>query len=422
MSGPVLRNRPRPGEVLGATDPTVAPDEPLATAPDFIVQIRDNVNASPCLTDELRAVIQTALGTSFAAVFPRAYVDNACIGGPDPGQEAAAFGVWLTTPDNPSDVFKQARRAALDTDIGRVASESIAFFISTTLFEAAAAQSFPPDPPGGSIHLHPPLKLVFRSPDTIVTSLTGVDEDPTPDVSFIVTITETFLAGPRPSTPWFTSTPNLDTDATWVAVLAWVLTIPLAFSPWFLPLAFAGWYQVYEVESASSPSAQGVGSAVASLLMPLAIAIPGGKKIPIAYSLRESHHGGVIVEEGGMYVGGNLLQAVPREPSVTLSGASKVSVHIGGGDFYDKIEARPIDLRGTLRYDWTLNGQPYAATDPSITLSFNPSIGPFGTQTVAVTVTDEDGLTVSATMQVTASLQESHQVGRGDSRNPIQPA
>ena len=47
----------------------------------------------------------------------------------------------------------------------------------------------------------------------------------------------------------------------------------------------------------------------------------------------------------------------------------------------------------SLTFAWTLNGKPDPTVGPSMLLSFNPSIGPFGTQTVAVKVTDEDGLT-----------------------------
>src|SRR5205807_613706 len=103
------------------------PDDPAATPPDFAVQIRDTSSDTPCLTDAVRTAVQASLAKSFAEVFPGAYVDGACIGGPDPAQQAAAFGMWLTSPDNPSDAFKQARRALLDSNIGRAQNETIAF-------------------------------------------------------------------------------------------------------------------------------------------------------------------------------------------------------------------------------------------------------------------------------------------------------
>jgi hypothetical protein len=356
-------------------------------------------------------------------LFPGVYVDSACAGSPNPENEAAAFGVWLQTPDNPSDAFKQARRAQLDADISRATSETIAFYINTTLFNAVGQQAVPKTV-NGSTHLQTP-RLEFQTPDTIVTIIDGVDEDPTPDVSFTLTIDEKFLGGPRLSPPWYLTTSSLDKDSTWVDLLAFVLTIPLAFTPLFAPISAAAWIQAGEVADAGPPSSlQGIGSGVASQLMPPNIPIPGGLKIPIEYSLRENHNVqngvGVEVDGDGMYVGGFLLPPVPREPSVALTGATAVTLHIGGGDVDDTVRAFTTDLRGNLTFAWTVNGRPFHSQDSSITLSFNPSVGPFGVQHVAVTVTDADGLTASATMQVTASKQQSH--GVGGSGIPQHPA
>ncbi len=357
-------------------------------------------------------------------MFPGVYVDSTCAVSPDPTNEAAAFGVWLQTPDNPSDAFEVARRALLDADIGRSANETIAFYVNTTMFDAVG-QVAVPKVVNGSTQLQAP-RLEFRAPDTIVTIIGGVDTDPTPDVSFTLTITEKFLAGPRESPPWYEATSSLDKDTTWIDVLAFALSIPLAFSPLFAPLSAAAWYQAGAVATAGPPaSVQGVGSGVASQLMPPNLPIPAGLKIPIQYALRDTHNVkagvGVEVDSNGMYVGGFLLQPVPREPSVVLAGATTVSVHIGGGDVSDTIQAVTTDLRGNLSFAWTVNGRRDPTQGSSITMDFNPSVGPFGVQHIAVSVTDADGLTASATTQVTVSTPQSHGVDKG-SDNPIHPA
>src|SRR5205823_12088939 len=109
-----------------------------------------------------------------------------------------------------------------------------------------------------------------------------------------------------------------------------------------------------------------VGSALASILMPRDIPIPGGLKMPIQYAFREAHNGGVQVDASGMYAGGFLLAAVPREPAVALTGQRHISLHIGGGGVEDTIRALPVDLRGDLAFAWTLNGKPFHWDGPSI--------------------------------------------------------
>jgi hypothetical protein len=332
--------------------------------------------------------------------------------------------VWLDTPDSPTDAFKAARRAFLDADIGRATNETIAFYVNTILFNALG-QLAVPKVVNGSTSLQTP-RLEFQAPDTIVTVIDGVNTDPIPDVSFTLTITEKFLGGTRESPPWYQTTSSLDKDTTWIDVLAFALTIPLAFSPLFAPLSAAAWYQVGAVSAAGPPaSVQGVGSGVASQLLPPNLPIPAGLKIPIQYALRDTHNvkGGVGVEvdDNGMYVGGFLLQPVPREPSVVLVRATAVGVHIGGSDVSDTIAAVTTDLRGNLTFSWTVNGRPKPSLGSSITLDFNPSVGPFGVQHIAVSVTDADGLTASATMLMTVSTPPSHGAGKG-SDNPIRPA
>jgi hypothetical protein len=426
MTGPVSPKVPVHGEVASQAvlaEPAIfdnPPDDGPPPPPDLIVQIRDSSGPDPpCLTDTLRAVIQESIQSSFATLFSGVYVDNACVGGPEPANEAAAFGVWLTTPSNLS-----AAHQLLDMSIGRAPNETIAFYISATLFDAVATQVPPQDPPGGSIHLHPPARLEFQSPDAIITIIDGVDEEPTPDVSFTLTIQETFSGGPRQTPPWYVPTQSLDVDTTWVDILAAALTIPL-FAPGFAPLSFAGWCQAWEANTATAPSEQGYGSSVASLVMPLDIPIPGGLKYPIQYALREDHNAGIQVDTGGMYVGGFLLQPVSREPSVSLTGEKQISLHVGGPDVEDTIQASPPkDMRGNLAYAWTVNGGPVSpnsdSAGSSITLLFDPSAGPFQPQNVALTVTDADALTAEASMQVTASVQQPGGVGKG-SGNPCNP-
>jgi hypothetical protein len=414
---PLVHER-TPVSTLG--DPAV-PLDPTTVSPDFVVQIRDISGSTPCLTDDLRATIQGAIADSFAVSFPGVFVDSTCAGGPDPANEAAAFGAWLQTPDNPPDELKQARRAALDSDIGRAANETIAFYINATLFTALAEQAAANAASGGgSIHLDTPFEVDFRAPDTIVTVIRGVDDEPTPDLSFTLTIKDRFLGGPRPAPAWYVEDQSLDKDAGWINFLAFALSIPLAFTPLFAPISALAWYQSYEVAEASGPATQGVGSGVASQLLPPNIPVAGGLKLPIEYSIRENHNGGIEVDDTGMYVGGFILAAVPREPSVVLSGATHVSVHIGGGDYPDQITAHTSDLRGTLTYRWTVNGRTLGEDGSAITLFFNPSIGPFGAQDIAVTVTDEDGLTASATMRVTVTVTQPHHPG--GSGNPVHPA
>jgi hypothetical protein len=404
------------GGRLATTPVQVAPDQPVGSGPDLVVQMRVS-DSNPCL-EGLRGAIAALIAGTFTTEFPNAFVDNGCAGGPDPANEAAAFGVWLTEPAD-----KAAAHTALEgMSIGRAQRESIAFYINTTFFEAAAVNNFPKDP-SGSIHLHKPLHLEYRSPDTIITRVSGVDSDPIPDADFTETITEQFTGGPCHAPQWYTATPSLDVDNAWLYdVEAALLTLGCLITSWAAPLAIAGWYQAGEVAGAGPQTTTGVGSAVASAVMPLSIAIPGGNKLPIEYVAREEHNGGVEVDGSGMYVGGFIEPAVPREPFVSLSGMTSVGLHVGGGDVDDTITTHTWDMRGNLTFAWTLNGHPFPSTEPSITLSFNPSVGPFGTQNVGVKVTDEDGLVAEGNMQVVAEQEQRQGVNQGSSDNPIHPA
>jgi hypothetical protein len=97
---------------------------------------------------------------------------------------------------------------------------------------------------------------------------------------------------------------------------------------------------------------------------------------------------------------------------------------MGGGDVEDTITAHTWDMRGNLTFAWTLNAHPYASDGASISLSFDPSVGPFGAQNVGVTVTDEDHLVAQASLQVKASLQQQPggPDGKTSKQNPIRPA
>jgi hypothetical protein len=403
----------------------VVPDDPPPGDPDFVVQIRDISGDSPCLDDGVRATVLDAITTSFGATFGAVDVDSVCAGGPDPANESAAFGVWLQSPQRPSDTLRQARRDVLAAkDIGRAANETIAFFLAPTLFAAAAAAEFPADP-DSSTHLHRPMRLELRAPDTIITRIDGTDTDAFPDADFTVTIVDRFNGGPRDGPPaWFEETQSTDVDTldTIVADIEAVLTTLAAFShPWAVPLAAGAWYQAIEVNTAGSKPAHGVGLQLAAAAMPLTIAIPGGLKIPIQYVLREGHHDGVQVDASGMYVGGFMLAPVPRQPAVTLGGDRTVVIRPIDGVVDDVIEAFTTDMRRALRFAWTVNGRPFQADGPSLTLTFGKSTGPFTPQAVAVTVTDADGLTAQAAMIVTASLQQTQGHDKG-SRNKIETA
>lgn len=402
-----------------------------AAPPDFLVQAQDTrPNMPPCLTPELRATIQNSIAAQFQALFPGAYVDNDCVG--DPTNEAAAFGVWISPASPLTDSIKQEYHALLATNIGRAAGETIAFYLSATLFEGVrpVVETLVKQHLPGSTQLTAPVAFGFQAPDTMVTTIQGVDTESTPDVSFTLTITEKFSGGPGVAN-WDAVTSHLDKDTLGVILAAVVSAVLGVAGALFslgtlgvtIPLFALASYQAWEAITAGAPTPTGIGGAIAELIMPPSISIPGGLKIPIQYSLRTIHHVqdgvGVEIDDTGMYVGGFLLQPVPRHPAVTLAGDPTVSLHVGGPDVSDTISiASAVDFLGALTYAWTVNGEATAAGS-SLTLSFNPSTGPFGTRTVEVTVTDQDGLSANAILKVTVSLTQPPGSG---SDNPLHPA
>jgi hypothetical protein len=351
------------------------PPPPAVSAPDLGLQL------STCLPADLNAQLISAVKQ---AIDPNADVRSACVNG------SQHVGIWLRPAINTAD--SQARDRGLNglSIIG--AGETLAFFINSALIRRQALDGWNkqakrvdgsgnPDP-DGPVHLTG-FSVDFQSPNRIVTSITGFDERPWPDVDFTLTATDTFsVSGGQVHVD---STRNLDVDTSWLNFLTGLFLLVLP------PLGIVFLVERIIVGSKDAPDVNAGAGAGAAALIPREILIPGGLKVVASYSRVE-------VSSGGIFAGGTFA-VVPRAPEATISGPTQISVDEGVASVTRAYTVHMDDLRPPLHIVWSGDGFPQNQGAETSGIRFNlpgATVGQVLTKQVGVRVTDADGLAASA--------------------------
>jgi hypothetical protein len=377
---------------------------PFVRAPLVAIQIRLQLGglAFDCPSDVDRRRIQDAIRAQFARIVDRPQVQADCV------DRVLTIALWpAADPDNPCDaVARQRGFDALDL-IGD--GENFGFFLSSSLVAAVAQRAFLAAPKRlsgngapsafGPIHLTA-LSVEFHAPDRVKTIVKGYDDRPWPDVGFTLTITDV-IRGDRPcATSMETKAP-----AKWLAVLGAVLLAKATvLLPQLLPLTLFVLAQDLEavLDGHGDGGAGGEGGAGCRALgfVPVEASVPGNRKLELHYNRTEP-----AVTAGGLFFGG-LATMADRRPDASLHGPTRLSLSATDRTTYATFRVEATDTFGTLSYRWSTNFGAHveSPTAQRTRILFDrgdrTSDSPPFTQTVRVTVTDEDGFAKTLAQQV----------------------
>ncbi|OEJ36521.1 hypothetical protein BGK72_38125 [Streptomyces agglomeratus] len=229
------------------------------------------------------------------------------------------------------------------------------------------------------------------------TRIFGYHEDPWPDVSFEVRVTDTL--GVSGGLPDCRSESHIDVDKGWLHYVELGLANLFYF---FLDAAwmFAG--EQFEIPGPPRPPRLGGAGCTGAALTPSQdIPLRGGNKAAFRYRRME-------VSDGGIFAGGQAL-LVPREPTVWIVGIAQWAADVDDTTVRARYFLRTDDLRGVLQMIWTADGNVEAPTEAATFVTFDIEGAVVGTvlrKLISVRVADQDGLTAEATREVEIYVQD----------------
>jgi hypothetical protein len=387
-SGRLRGSAPYRSRAVGepAAGGAVAPlDLPGVSVPDVAFQFK------PCLPS-LESNIKDAIRDAVPAA---ADVRVGCFHNTD------RIGIWIRPVGGADD--DAARNAGLQSlDLLR-SGENYAAFINATLIRGQAADAFADQPkrldgdgrpdPHGPVHLTG-LRLDFRAPHIVLTTVDGFDERPWPDVDFHLITSDTLFASAGQVQSH--SDHHLDTDTSVFLILEGIAAILTVFvSGWFvLPaLLFFGEGVIIAGKGPPDTGAGAGASAVGAL--PSEIMIPSKLKVVMNYERVE-------VSAGGIFAGGFIVLDV-RTPAVAITGPRQLAVKEGSTVARHSYALTTEDLRGPLSFTWTsdgITGNPHLKSTVVTFPLHNPTAGQIFSKNVHVQVTDVDGLIAEATATI----------------------
>ena len=366
------------------------PSLPAVSAPDMALQV------TPCL-DVFSQLLGVDLGTELVAALSAEFgpdVRRRCAARPGFNRPVETIAVWSTPATG------AAAGAARDRGLAAVSAlqpdRPFAFFFGRTLMRRLLSDSFANMPshrfdssgdpdPDGPIHLTG-ISTALEPPDTVQTVLSGFDDRPFPDVDFRITVRDKLSADRGHLT--CTTTRDLDTDTGLLNFLA-VITAPL--------LVFVIERIVVELKT-ETPSSTSADCWVAALARE-EVPVSGGKKVLLAYGDVEVTSAGLVLNAPA----GGLPSVVGREPTVEILGRRSLLDRHGLGSARATYTVATDDLRGRIRYSWTLDGAALPGTAASVQVTLAAPPGTTRTRRLAVSARDVDGLRAQDELTVTVT-------------------
>lgn len=391
-SHPVLfRRRRQDDEGPGPDDepPPPPPPPPAISAPDLAMQFR------PCLKDlpapkgvDLEAAVLRAIRESVGA---QADIRYAC------QNDTGRIGVWLRAAATPE--ASQARDRGVAAFNMLRDREQLAIFINAGFVKRIANEAWNKAPQrtdhqgrpqeDGPVHLTG-FRVDFVGPDRVVTTISGFDETPLPDVPFDLIITDTFRA--TGGAIQLESVTDLNADRSGIHVVAGLFFLASQLVHPISALIAAGFVAESLIIGSLDPAddSSGAGAVVAAQI-PTEVYIQGGSKLIPIYDR-------VTVSSAGLVAAGT-VDVVPREPLVSVIGPQQIAVSAGARTVTKSYQAHTVDLRNPIRYRWT-GGVSAANTQARVTaITFDLEgleVGKSVQRVVRVTATDADNLTSQA--------------------------
>jgi hypothetical protein len=392
-SHPVLFRRRRDDDGGPGPDddpPPPPPPPPSISAPDLAMQFR------PCLKDiptgegvDLEAAVIAAVRGS---VGPEADVRYNCLDG------TGRIGVWLR-PATPAADQARDRGIAVFNMLGD--GEQFAMFINAAFVKRTANTAWDTAPKrtdhegnaqeDGSVHLTG-FDVEFVRPDRIVTTISGFDETPLPDVTFDLIITDTLRA--TGGAIQLESTTDLKADRSGIHIIAGVFFLASRLvHPLFAVIA-AGFVVESLIIGSQDPDDDSAGAgALVAAQIPKEVFIDGGDKLVPLYDR-------VTVTSAGLVAAG-VVDVVARDPIVSIVGPRRITVSEGAKSVTKSYHANAVDLRNPIAYSWSGGGRPTNPRRRATAIRFDLdglALGESVSREVRLTATDTDDLTAQATV------------------------
>jgi hypothetical protein len=367
--------------------PNFPSPQPVASAPDFAMQFKPCLESIPVPAGtDLRADLIEAVK---AAVGQNADVRYSCIKG------SGRIGIWLRPAGNSSvNLFREKSMTLINVLSG---DEIFAIWVNSSYIRVTALEDFDAGPlqldhdgnaqPDGPVHLTG-IDITFDDSGKIVTSVTGFDETPFPDVNFTLSITDAFsVSGYQLIVD---SRTNLDTDRSWMEVIAGAFFVLGTFvSPWFFIGAIGFEAESIYISTVGPGDRGGGAGSIAAKNIPKEIYIKGGQKIVCQYN-------NVTINQLGIVAGGTAL-VVARMPSCSIFGSDQIAVPPGARTVSSLYQANTNEMRGHLNIHWSGNVTRQGQVSTLITFDLTGlAPGKHIERYVQLQVTDADGLTAEA--------------------------
>jgi hypothetical protein len=371
--------------------PPPPPPPPPVSVPELALQFR------PCLSDipspgfDLEAAVIAAVKEEVGSQADVRYV---CANG------TGRIGIWLRPAG--SDQANGARARGAERIAMLQPNERFAVFVSVAYVKAVANDAYNKSPkrtdhegnakPDGPVHLTG-FTVDPKFPDKIITTITGFDESPLPDVDFTLTITDRLrVSGGAVD---LDTTTDLDVDRSWIHILAGISALAsVLVNPIFL-LAGAGFItESLIIGSVDPDNDRAGGGAVVAQRIPTDLFIRGGNKLVPVYER-------VSVSTAGIVAGGDVL-LVPRDPQVSVAGTRQIVVIEGETTATRSYQVITRDLRKPIRFRWS-GGTPSNEFGQATKITFDLSglkVGKAVFREARVRATDADNLTSEAAASV----------------------
>ncbi len=398
---PIGRGRRKPaGPVASGLD------VPLLPVPDLAIQIKDlRPGNPPCFSDSDRTMLIQLVTSSLPAdFFPAPDVRTACW---MPGGVATAFtiAVWAHAPRPHTQDLAARDRATAALSVSGGAPWAV--FLSASFIRRVASQAFANAPhrydetagtpdEGGAIHLTG-IQVDFDADHgEVVTTISGYDDSPSPDVSFKLVVTDTLrsLGG----TLWCGSKTEVDPDKkaeAYAIVEGILLGIGTLMMPYLIPLTgLVIANDLNAVGGHGTPSIGGAGC-LATAMIPSDVPLPAHQRIVFNYLQPK------VAATGVVYAGGYAEDA--RQPRIAIGGPTQLVADVKQGQTGALFAADPVETRGTVSYTWSGDmaiNRPHDRTIAVVLPTRGAPAGSIVKHRIAVDATDADGPIPRATLDI----------------------
>lgn len=360
IGGSAPRPVMKPGSMPGPGTPHGTTKQPDVSTPDFAIQITDiRPGNPPCFSVGDQAMLVAAVTDSLKApglheFFPNPDVRSTCW-----EDKAFTIAIWARQPAGTDDAAARDRGAQ---SLALLDNKFWAVFINASFIRDMAERQFENAPhrytedgtpdDWGAVHLTGISVDFVPSKSQVVTSITGYDTTPWPDVHFTMKIIDTLEACVGllqcPSTTKREIDKGDEALAIALGILA-ALTLPI-----LAPLG--GFVLAGDMEALGGVSSADLGGGAGCMalsVVPPDAPLPDHKKVVFLYDQPEVDSWGIVCRA--------VYYEAAREPALAIAGPTKLFAYTDEGHTFGTYYAVASDARGTytagtLTFQWSSSG------------------------------------------------------------------